>query len=172
MTDDAAPPRDETSGNDADRNGGRRTEPGRSEAVPDPGGPLDVTTLEVLGRRARTHDLVDGWGFRPDRLSPRRLAIRLDATQYPDAVDDARLDVRWYEGGQYSVHYVETRGDDAWQCRWDRHPKPDAPTAHFHPPPDAVEDVEPSDLAAAHHIDVLFSVLERIGDRVADLHGD
>lgn len=162
MTDDAAPPRDGGSGSDRSRN----------EAVPDPGGPLDVTTLEVLGRRAGTHDLVDGRGFRPDRLSPRRLAIGLDAAQYPDAVDAARLDVRWYEGGQYSLHYVETRGEATWQCRWDRHPKPEVPGAHFHPPPDAGEDVEPSELAAAHHIDVLFAVLEWIRDRVAGLHAD
>lgn len=135
-----------------------------------PGGPLDVGTLEVMGRRAVSHGLVDEWSLRPDRLSPRRLELRLDADQYPAAVDGVRFDVCWYEGGEYTVHYVESRADDRWQCRWDRHPKPDAPRAHFHPPPDASADVEPSSLADAHHLDVLFAALDWATDRVRTLH--
>lgn len=134
------------------------------------GGPLDVATLEVLAQRARTHPLVAGSAFTPDAISPRRLALQLDADQYPTAVDAARLDVRWFEGGDYTVHYLETRGDASWQCRWDRHPKPEGPNTHFHPPPDAAGAVEPSTLAATHHLGVLFGVLDWVTDRIEALH--
>lgn len=135
-----------------------------------PGGPLDVATLEVVGRRAVAHQLVSRWRFRPDAISPRWLELQLDAGQYPDAVTAARLEVRWFEHGDYTVHYLETRGDDAWQCRWDRHPKPGAPTAHFHPPPDAAAAVEPSPLGASHHLDVAFGVLAWVEQRLQQLH--
>jgi hypothetical protein len=73
----------------------------------DSGGALDVPTLEVLARRADTHPLVDSWTFEPDALSPRTLVIRFDLAQYPSAVESARLDVRWFEGGDYTFHYVD-----------------------------------------------------------------
>lgn len=135
-----------------------------------PGAPIDVSTLEVLARRADTHPLVDDWALQPDAMSPRRLDLSLDVGQYPMQVDAARLDVRWFEGGDYTVHYLETRGDDVWQCRWDRHPKPGAPAAHYHPPPDASSDAGASNVDAAHHLDVLFAVLDWITDRIATLH--
>lgn len=135
-----------------------------------PSGPLDVPVLSVLAQRAASHPLVDGCSFEPDSISPRELRIDLSAAQYPPVVDAARLDVRWFETDQYTVHYVETREDGRWQCRWDRHPKPDAPTAHYHPPPDASASVEPSPLDGTHHLDVLFAVLDWVRDRVQRLH--
>lgn len=134
------------------------------------GGALDVATLELIAKRATTHSLVEGWAFRPDAMSPRRLELTLDVDRYPGAVEAVRLDVRWFEGGDYTVHYLEVRGEDVWQCRWDRHPKPGGPTAHFHPPPDAAPTVEPSDLGARHHLDVPFAVLDWIESRVERLH--
>jgi hypothetical protein len=98
------------------------------------------------------------------------LVVSLDAAQYPGAVDTARIDVRWFEGGAYSLHYVETRESDRWECRWDRHTKPDAPRAHFHPPPDASQRVSDSTLADTHHLDVFFDVLEWVTARVESLH--
>lgn len=138
----------------------------------DPGGPIDVATLRVLGRRASGHSLVDDWAFQPDALSPRSLEIRLDATQYPAIVESARLDVRWYEGDQYTVHYVESHDGGTWQCRWDRHPKPDSPMAHYHPPPDADGPITASDFEGTHHLEVLFAVFEWLDDRLKDLHDD
>jgi hypothetical protein len=134
------------------------------------GGPLNVPTLDVLARRGGTHPLVDGWAFETDAMSPRRLALHLDEDQYPPPVAAVRLDVRWFEGGDYAVQYLETRGDDVWQCRWDRHPKPDAPTAHFHPPPDAAADVEPSPLQSTPHLGVMFGVLDWITERIEQLY--
>ena len=134
------------------------------------GGPVDVPTLEVIAQRAGTHPLVDGWAFQPDAMSPRRLELYLDEDQYSSSVDEARLDIRWFGGGDYTVHYLETRDDDVWQCRWDRHPEPGEPKAHFHPPPDAASDIEPSTLQATHHLGVLFGVLDWITERIEQLH--
>lgn len=134
-----------------------------------PSGALDVATLGVLGRRANSHRLVEKWAFRPDSMSPRRLEVRLDADQYPTPVVEARLDVRWFEGGDYTCHYLESRDAGVWQCRWDRHPKPDEPRAHFHPPPDADADVEESSIDETHHLGVLFAVLDWIEERVETL---
>lgn len=134
------------------------------------GRPLDIATLDVLAHRADTQPLVEGWAFQPDAMSPRRLELHLDADQYPPSLERARLDIRWFEGGDYTFHYHESRGGDVWQCRWDRHPKPGAPKAHFHPPPDAASDVEPSRLQATHHLDVLFAVLDWVTNRIEQLH--
>lgn len=123
------------------------------------GGPLDVATLGVLARRAATHPVVEGWTFQPDGLSPRYLEIRLDADQYPTGVEAARLDVRWFEGGEYTVHYLESRREDRWQCRWDRHP-----------PPNASAGVEDTGLEGSHHLDVPFAVLDRVQARIESLH--
>ncbi|TKX46030.1 MULTISPECIES: hypothetical protein [unclassified Halorubrum] len=133
-------------------------------------GRLDRTTMETIGRRAETHPLVDSWRFEPDRIAPRSLVLSLDAAAYPPAVDTARLDVHWFVTGDYYFHYVERRGAARAQCRWDRHPKTDAPRRHFHPPPDAGS-AEPSPLGD-HHLDVLFSVLDWVTERVEQLHDE
>jgi hypothetical protein len=94
------------------------------------------------------------------------VVIHFDRAQYLPAIESARLDVRWFEGGDYTFHYVESWGDDVWQCRWDRHPKPGEPRAHFHPPPEAAPTVEPSNMDSEHHLGVLFAVLNWISERV------
>ncbi|MFW5922239.1 MAG: hypothetical protein ACOCRC_02915 [Halodesulfurarchaeum sp.] len=133
-------------------------------------GPLDIPTLEILGQRAETHPLVERWAFKPDRLSPRRLEIRIDTRHFPAAVESVKLDVRWYEGGNYTFHYRESWTEADWQCRWDRHPKPDGPRCHFHPPPDASGAIEPSEFGQTHPLDVFFSVLDWVRDRIEQLH--
>jgi hypothetical protein len=69
-------------------------------------------------------------------------------------------------GCEYTFHYIETGGGDSWQCRWDRHPKPDEPRAHCHPPPDAAPVIEPSTLDSGHHLGVLVAVLDWITERI------
>ena len=132
------------------------------------GGRLDRTTMRALGRRAVTNPLVDEWTFEPDSLSPRSLRIALDADAYPNAVEAARIDVHWFVTDEYYLHYLETRGDSRYQCRWDRHPKTNTSITHFHPPPDA-GDPEPAS-TGDHHLAVLFTVLDWVSDRVARLH--
>jgi len=135
-------------------------------------GALDLATLEVLARRANAHPLGAGWAYRPDSISPRRLEVSLDASQYPQEVEAVRLDIRWFEGGDYTFHYVETHGETMWQCRWDRHPKPGGPRAHFHPPPTASAEIEASQLDEEHHIGVLFAIIESIESRIDTIYGD
>lgn len=137
-----------------------------------PGGAIDVATLEVLARRAGSHPLVADCTMQPDAISPRRLEVRLDAEQYPAPVTTVRLDVRWYDDGSYTLHYLESREGDRWQCRCDRHPKPGTPDEHFHPPPDASGAVERSCIETTDYLGVLFAVLDWAADRVATLHGD
>lgn len=132
-------------------------------------GALDVATLSLLARRAETHPLVARWAFDPDSMSPRLLEIHLDAGQYPRSITAVRLDVRWFEGGDYTFHYLESHERDDWQCRWDRHPKPEAPRAHFHPPPDAAR-VEEAEIDETHHLGVFFAVLEWVESRLESLH--
>lgn len=143
-----------------------RARPGEEAAT----GRLDISTLRTLARRAESHPLVDGWIFDPSGVSPRLLRLRLAPNAYPSDVTAARIDIRWFSTGDYSFHYLETRAADSYQCRWDRHPKPTAPRAHFHPPPDA-DDAEPSSLAP-HHLDALFTVLDWVSDRVEGLYGE
>jgi hypothetical protein len=133
-------------------------------------GRLDRTTMETIGRRAATDPLVESWRFEPDRIAPWSLVLSLDATAYPSAVDAARIDVHWFVTGDYYLHYVEERDSSRFQCRWDRHPKTDAPRSHFHPPPDA-GGAEPSPLGD-HHLDVLFSVLDWVAERVERRHDE
>ena len=133
-----------------------------------PMGELDVPTLRTIGRRAETHPLIESWQFDPSSAAPRMVQLRIDAESYPIAVDSARLDVRWFTTDDYSFHYVESPGDDQYHCRWDRHPKSDAPRTHFHPPPDAgAAEESPLD---AHFLDVLFTVLDWTSERVERLH--
>ena len=133
-------------------------------------GRLDRTTMRTLGRRAETHPLVESWRFEPDQIAPRSLVISLRSTAYPAETEAARIEVHWFVTSDYYVHYVEDRGTTRYQCRWDRHPKTDAPRSHFHPPPDA-NGVEPS-LLNDHHLDVLFSVLDWVVERVERLHDE
>ena len=127
-------------------------------------GQLDRSTMKTIGRRAETHPLVESWRFEPGRIAPRSLMLALDSTAYPPAVDAARIDVYWFVTGDYHVHYVEQQVASRFQCRWDRHPKTDAPRNHFHPPPDA-GGAEPSPLGD-HHLSVVFSVLDWVAERV------
>lgn len=133
-----------------------------------PQGRLDMTTLRTLGRRAATHPLVAAWSFEPTSTSPRYLEVELDADAYPVSVDAVRLEIHWFDTDDYYVHYIETRDTEYYQCRWDRHPKTDAPRCHFHPPPDAGTAVESP--LETHALEVLFTILDWVSERVETLH--
>lgn len=96
-------------------------------------GPLDDTALEQIREEfTRLDGLVSEAGF-DSLLDPTKLVV-----QFSDGIGDAdwcRFDIRWYRTGYYNFHHTDSQDVD---FRFDYHPKPDAPTKHFHEPPDAL----------------------------------
>lgn len=94
-----------------------------------PVGPLDFDALDEVRRVFETDGLVTETGW-DDPLNPRRLQIHLG-----DGIggqDSGRIDVTWTTRGYYSFHYSQSGLDFRFDC----HPKPGAPDAHFHSPRD------------------------------------
>ena len=104
----------------------------------EPTAPLDLSVLEALLARGRTHSLVDSVSLAEDEAGRTALYFQLDPDRYPPLVESAFVRWRWYTNGDYRIHYREEWIDKAgWQCRWDRHPHThDTPRSHFHEPPD------------------------------------
>lgn len=104
--------------------------------------------------------------FDPDGSEPTVLRAPFDMARYPATVEAARLDVRWFTGGDFSMHYVETLADgDRWECRWDRHPNSHNARLHFHRPPTG-DDVDDLEMSAAHPLDVTATVLAAVERRI------
>ena len=134
-------------------------------------GAIDGSVLMQLSRNALGHPLVETTALEPTVDSPTRLRIAIDQTQYPEPIDTVRLDVRWFETGDFSVHYVEHHVDGTtWQCRWDRHPNPHSERIHFHEPPEAVT-IRDFPLREPHPIETLHLVLDWIKGRIERVWG-
>lgn len=134
-----------------------------------PRAPDDSAVLERFRERARDHPLVASTTAERTGGAITTLILVLDADQYPEGVGAARLEVQWYENGEYNVHYREDRGLDEWQCRWDRLPNPHAAYAHFHRPPRAdADDVVDAPNAPDHPHEMLSRTLANVRDRIAD----
>ena len=101
---------------------------------------------------------------RNPEYAPDRLVCRYDPRFYPRSVDGARLEIAWYENGDFSIHYHETHAESAFDHRWDRHPSTHNERDHVHPGPDAptpgVDVSHPADWR-----DVLSMVLSEIETR-------
>jgi len=138
------------------------------EDTPASTGPPDRQTLQLLEHHLADDPLVARTVFDPNAHEPRLLRAALDAGQYPDAVERARLDVRWFTSGDFSVQYVETSVDGRWECRWDRHPNDHSARLHFHRPPDGA-DTETLSLPTTHPLDVYATVLAAVEERVEAL---
>lgn len=98
-------------------------------------GPPDVTVMQAIRDLFLAEEpLVETVEF-DSILQPTELSV-----MFSDGIGDAtwcRLDVTWYRRGYYRFHYVDST-DVSW--RFDRHPNPHSPTAHFHEPPDGTSD--------------------------------
>lgn len=129
-------------------------------------GSPDRQTLQLLESHLSDDALVTKTAFEPDSYEPRLLSAALDPDRYPPAVESVRVDVRWFESGDFSIHYVEHRADDSrWECRWDRHPNVHNARLHFHQPPDGTDVVDLS-LASGHPLDVYATVFTAIETRI------
>ncbi|SNZ15308.1 hypothetical protein SAMN06269185_2454 [Natronoarchaeum philippinense] len=132
-------------------------------------GPPDRQTLRLIERHLESDPLVAETVFDPDSYEPRLLHVRLDTGRYPEAVTAARIDIRWFMTGDFSIHYVEDRGQgQQWECRWDRHPNTHNSRLHFHEPPTATE-ITDLDLSSVHPLDVYSTVLTAIEQRLENL---
>lgn len=143
--------------------------PPSEESPPDSIGPPDRQTLRLLERHLSSDALVTETAFAPDVYEPRLVRGLLDAGRYPEAVTAARLDMRWFTTGDFSVHYIEEHeAGDCWECRWDRHPNPHNTRLHFHEPPSTAE-ITDLELPSCHPLDVYSTVLTAIEQRVETL---
>ena len=59
-------------------------------------GPPDRQTLRLLERHLSSDALVVETAFDPDPYEPQVLSGLLDEGRYPDSVNAARIDVRWF----------------------------------------------------------------------------
>lgn len=129
-------------------------------------GPPDRQTLRLLEKHLADDPVVATTRFEPNSQTPRQLVAHLDATLYPASVTDARLDVRWFTTGDFSIHYVESGSKgSAWECRWDRHPNEHNARLHFHRPPDG-SDVQDFSLPSLHPLELYATVLKAITERL------
>jgi len=123
-------------------------------------GPIDAGALrEIRDLFVDAEPLVKSASL-DDPLNPQTLSVELS-----DGVGSAassRFDIRWSLSGNYAFHYTDQQNRD---FRFDCHPKPDAPTRHFHPPPDASSrPVEPSCIAVRDVPLVTRAVRQRFRD--------
>ncbi|AWB26344.1 hypothetical protein [Halococcoides cellulosivorans] len=131
-----------------------------SDAV---GAPVDFDRLDVIRDRFASDDRFTRIEAQPD-VAPDRLVCVYDDRWYPDHVESARLDVVWYENGDFSIHYHEGYESESFDHRWDRHPSDHNVRDHVHEGPAA-----PTPGTDASHPgdwrDVLSMVLSEIEDR-------
>lgn len=130
-------------------------------------GPPDRQTLQLLERHLSRRSFVEHTEFDPDSYEPRLLRAGLDIDQFPGETDTARLDIRWFTTGDFSIHYVEMHDNgERWECRWDRHPNEHNARLHFHQPPNG-DDVTDLSLSSTHPLDVHSTVLDALAQRLA-----
>jgi hypothetical protein len=131
-------------------------------------GPPDRQTLRLLERQLASDSLVAETVFEPDPYEPRLLRALLASGQYPESVTDARVDIRWFTTDDFSIHYLESRDGDLWECRWDRHPNTHNTRLHFHEPPTG-NDITDLEVASLHPLDVYSTVFDAVEQRIGSL---
>lgn len=114
------------------------TGPGEEPGAPDAtdGAPVDFERLAVIRERLSTDDRFVEVTEQPAFASDRVICT-YDRRFYPATVEHARLELVWYENGDFSVHYHEAHENGTFDHRWDRHPSDHNTRDHVHPGPDA-----------------------------------
>jgi hypothetical protein len=100
------------------------------------GAPVDFDRLDVIAERFGGDERFDRIEDRSEFASDR-LVRRYDAGFYPNHVQQARLEIVWFENGDFSLHYHEEHETGSFDHRWDRHPSDHNTRDHVHPGPDA-----------------------------------
>jgi len=127
------------------------------------GAPVDFDRLGVVRERLSADDRFARIDERP-AFAPERLVLVYDRRFYPERVRAARIEIAWFENGDFSVHYHEEHLDGTFDHRWDRHPSDHNARDHVHPGPDAPTPGEDASHPADWR-DVLSTVLSEIEDR-------
>jgi hypothetical protein len=129
-------------------------------------GPLDRAVLNHLHSRFTGRKLFDA----VDLVDTGKLHLSATfAPAYYPGDTTGKLEIRWYRNDDFSIHYQETHPDEAWACRWDRHPNSHNTRDHFHPPPAASRtNADDADWPPDHR-DVCQLVLDRIEARIETL---
>ncbi|OTF01704.1 hypothetical protein [Halorubrum sp. SD683] len=128
--------------------------------------PLDADRLDAVHERLAAGDRFVSVDREPS-YAPERVVCVYDPRYYPASVEAARLEISWYENGDFSIHYHEDHPDGEFDHRWDRHPSSHNERDHVHPGPDAPtpgdDDAHPDDWR-----DVLAAVLREVETRQRD----
>jgi len=127
------------------------------------GAPIDFDRLEVIRDRFATDGRFARIEEQPE-FAPDRLVCVYDSQFYPSGVQQAHLEVVWYENSDFSLHYHEDHEGGTFDHRWDRHPSRHNLRDHVHPGPDAPTPGEDSDHSADWR-DVLSMVIAEIEER-------
>lgn len=133
--------------------------------------PIDAAVLDLFRERARTHPLVGRIEAKSDFDAISTLVLRFEEDRYPESVSGARLEIQWYENGEYNFHYHESHENGrVWQCRWDRHPNSHSTDAHFHRPSNAdTSDVVADPTASTYPEEMLTRTLANVRQRIDEL---
>jgi len=127
------------------------------------GAPIDFDRLDVIQERFSTDERFAQIDEQLE-FAPERLICVYDQRSYPTSVRSARIEIAWFENGDFSLHYHEEHQDGVFDHRWDRHPSAHNTRDHVHPGPDAptpgVDASHPPDWR-----DVLSMVLTEIENR-------
>ena len=127
------------------------------------GAPIDIDRLDVVAKRFATDDRFTEIEAAPEFASDH-LVCHYELGFYPRRVESARLEIVWFENGDFSLHYHEAHEDGAFDHRWDRHPSDHNARDHVHPGLDAPtpgdDTSHPDDWR-----DVLSGVLTEIEER-------
>jgi hypothetical protein len=112
------------------------TEDGDGESDSLGGAPVDFDRLDTIRERLAADDRFTRIEAQPE-FAPDPLVCLYDTRFYPEDVQTARLEIVWFENGDFSLHYHETHHEAAFDHRWDRHPSGHNARDHIHPGPDA-----------------------------------
>ena len=120
-------------------------------------GPIDAGALREIRDLIVTQEPLVETASLDNPLNPQILSIEL--ADGVGAASTARIEIRWSLAGNYAAHYTDNQGRN---FRFDCHPKPGAPTRHFHPPTDAPSrPVEPSCITVREAPLVTRAILQR-----------
>ena len=129
--------------------------------------PIDRPILEFLQTRLRATEQVEQATI-TNGSGHLELQVSLALRYYPATVSEAILTVRWYTNDDFKMQYREIHPENAWECRWDRHPNSHNTRTHFHPPPDASTPGNDASWPTDYR-DVISLVLDEIEERIAAL---